>query len=47
MGTPSRLEALLDAGAELRQQIRDVCGGTRIASVTDLDGTVIGLLQSP
>jgi predicted enzyme related to lactoylglutathione lyase len=42
-----RLQALLDAGAQPHQEIRDVGGGKRIASVTDLDGNVIGLLQSP
>ena len=43
----ARLQALLDAGAELSQDIRDVGGGKLIASVTDPDGNVIGLLQSP
>jgi predicted enzyme related to lactoylglutathione lyase len=40
------LKALLDAGAEARQEVRDVGGGKLIASVTDADGNVIGLLQS-
>jgi predicted enzyme related to lactoylglutathione lyase len=42
----ARLQALLDGGAELHQVIRDVGGGKLIASVTDPDGNVIGLLQS-
>jgi hypothetical protein len=46
-GTARPSLAPLDASAELRQEIRDVGGGTRIASVTDLAGTVIGLLQPP
>lgn len=41
------LQALLDAGAQSRQDVRDVGGGKLIASVTDTDGNVIGLLQSP
>ena len=39
------LEALLAAGAETRQEIKNVGGGRLIASVTDPDGNVIGLLQ--
>jgi predicted enzyme related to lactoylglutathione lyase len=39
------LKALLDAGAQLVQEVRDVAGGKLIASVRDLDGNVIGLLQ--
>ena len=41
------LKALLDAGAEAHQEIKDVGGGKLIASVKDADGNVIGLLQSP
>jgi predicted enzyme related to lactoylglutathione lyase len=40
------LEALLNAGAESRQEVKDVGGGKLIASVTDADGNVIGLIQS-
>jgi predicted enzyme related to lactoylglutathione lyase len=40
------LKALLDAGAETQQGIRDVGGGNLIASVKDADGNVIGLIQS-
>jgi predicted enzyme related to lactoylglutathione lyase len=42
-----RLEALLDAGAEAHQGVRDVGGGMLLASVKDADGNVIGLIQSP
>jgi predicted enzyme related to lactoylglutathione lyase len=40
------LKALLDAGAEAKQEVKDVGGGKLIASVTDADGNVIGLIQS-
>ena len=39
------LKALLDAGAEPVQPIKDVGGGKLIASVKDADGNVIGLVQ--
>ena len=39
------LQALLDAGAEALQEVRDVGGGKLIASVKDADGNVIGLIQ--
>jgi predicted enzyme related to lactoylglutathione lyase len=42
----SSLKALLDAGAEAQQAIKDVGGGKLIASVKDPDGNVIGLIQS-
>jgi predicted enzyme related to lactoylglutathione lyase len=41
------LELLLDAGAETQQAVRDVGGGKLVATVTDPDGNVIGLVQSP
>lgn len=41
------LQALLDGGAEAGQPVRDVGGGKLIATVTDVDGNVIGLLQPP
>ena len=41
------VKALLDAGAEAQQEVRDVGGGKLIASVKDADGNVIGLLQLP
>jgi len=40
------LKALLDAGAEVQQEIKDVGGGKLIASVKDADGNVIGLIQA-
>ena len=39
------LKALLDAGAEAHQEVKDVGGGKLIASVKDADGNVIGLIQ--
>jgi len=39
------LRSLLDAGAELQNDIKDVGGGTLIATVTDRDSNAIGLLQ--
>ena len=38
-------DQLLDAGATARQPITDVGGGRQIATLTDPDGNVIGLLQ--
>jgi predicted enzyme related to lactoylglutathione lyase len=42
-----RFTSLLDAGAEVQQAIKDVGGGKLIASVKDVDGNVIGLIQEP
>jgi predicted enzyme related to lactoylglutathione lyase len=42
-----RLAALLDAGAELLEDARDVGNGRLVASVKDPDGNLIGLLQDP
>jgi predicted enzyme related to lactoylglutathione lyase len=39
------VEALLAAGAEPLQAVKDVGGGKLIASVRDADGNVIGLVQ--
>ncbi len=39
------LQELLEAGAETKQDVRDVGGGKLIATVTDQDGNVIGLTQ--
>jgi predicted enzyme related to lactoylglutathione lyase len=39
------LRALLDAGAKIQQEVKDVGGGKLIASVKDADGNLIGLLQ--
>ncbi|GAA3244488.1 VOC family protein [Streptomyces sp. NPDC057386] len=41
----TRLSALLDAGAELLQDVREVGGGRLIASVKDADGNLVGLLE--
>lgn len=40
-----RLRALLDAGAQIQEDVRDVGGGRLIATVKDGDGNLIGLLQ--
>ena len=39
------LQSLLDCGAKVQQDIKDVGGGRLIASVTDPDGNIIGLIQ--
>jgi predicted enzyme related to lactoylglutathione lyase len=41
------LQSLVEAGAEVQQEIKDVGGGKLIASVKDSDGNVIGLTQEP
>jgi predicted enzyme related to lactoylglutathione lyase len=41
------LQRLLDAGAAPQRPVRDVGGGKLIATVTDADGNVIGLMQNP
>ncbi len=41
------LQTLLDAGAKVQQQVKDVGGGKLIASVKDKDANIIGLIQSP
>lgn len=41
------MKLLLDAGAQARQEVKDVGGGKLIATATDADGNVIGLIQSP
>jgi predicted enzyme related to lactoylglutathione lyase len=40
------LQSLLDAGAQLIQDVQDVGGGKQIAVVKDANGNVIGLSQS-
>lgn len=40
-----RLTALVEAGAELLQDVQEVGGGRLIASVKDADGNLVGLLQ--
>jgi predicted enzyme related to lactoylglutathione lyase len=39
------LQALLESGAEVDQDVKDVGGGRLIAAVKDADGNLIGLLQ--
>jgi predicted enzyme related to lactoylglutathione lyase len=41
------LKTLVDAGATMHQDIKDVGGGLLIAQVKDADGNVLGLRQSP
>ncbi len=41
------LKALVDAGATVKQEAKDVGGGRLIATLTDADGNPIGLLQDP
>lgn len=41
------LQSLLNAGAQIVQDVKDVGGGKLIASVKDADGNIIGLTQTP
>jgi predicted enzyme related to lactoylglutathione lyase len=41
------LQSLLDAGAQVQQEVKDVGGEKLIASVKDADSNIIGLLQLP
>ena len=41
------LQLLLDAGAQVQQEVKDVGGGKLIASVKDADSNIIGLIQVP
>lgn len=41
------LQALLDAGAQLQQDVHDVGGGKLIAWVKDADNNLTGLMQEP
>lgn len=43
----SHLQTLVDAGATIHQEPKDVGGGLLIAQVKDADGNVLGLRQSP
>jgi predicted enzyme related to lactoylglutathione lyase len=43
----AKLAEVTAAGATLKEPVRDVGGGRRVATVTDLDGNVLGLLQDP
>jgi predicted enzyme related to lactoylglutathione lyase len=40
------LQFLLDAGAEIIQEMKDVGGGRLVASAKDNDGNIIGLVQN-
>lgn len=41
------LQTLIDTGAQLLQEARDVGAGLLIATVKDADGNIIGLRQQP
>ncbi len=41
------LQALVDGGAQIMGNIRDVGGGKLIATIKSPDGNVIGLIQNP
>ncbi|WP_042396648.1 VOC family protein [Streptacidiphilus carbonis] len=41
------LQALVEAGATVQQDVQDVGGGKLIATVLDADGNPIGLAQNP
>ena len=41
------LQALLDAGAQVTQDVKDIGAGGVIASVKDADGNIVGLIQQP
>ena len=41
----SKLAEVTAAGATVKDPVRDVGGGRLVATVTDLDGNVLGLLQ--
>ena len=41
------LQLLLDAGAQVQQDVTDVGGGKLIALVKDADSNIIGLMQLP
>jgi predicted enzyme related to lactoylglutathione lyase len=41
------LQALLDAGTQTQQEVKDVGSGKLTATVRDADGNVLGLVQEP
>jgi predicted enzyme related to lactoylglutathione lyase len=41
------LQLLLDAGAQMQQEVEDVGEGKLTASVKDADGNITGLIQEP
>ena len=44
---PKNLQILLDAGAQIQQEVKDVGGGKLIATVKDASDNIIGLIQLP
>ena len=44
---PLSLQALVDAGAQTQQDVKDVGYGRLIATVRDAVGSTIGLMQNP
>jgi predicted enzyme related to lactoylglutathione lyase len=43
----AKLAEVTAAGATVREPARDVGGGRLVATITDADGNVLGLLQDP
>jgi predicted enzyme related to lactoylglutathione lyase len=43
----AKLAELTGAGATVKEPVRDVGGGRLVATVTDPDGNVLGLVQDP
>jgi predicted enzyme related to lactoylglutathione lyase len=43
----AKLAEVTAAGATVKEPVRDVGGGRLVASVTDPDGNVLGLMQDP
>ncbi len=41
------LQSLVDAGSQILRKPTDVGGGRLVASVKDVDGNIIGLIQDP
>ena len=41
------LRLLLDAGAQMQQEVKDVGGGKLVGSVRDADSNIVGLILSP
>ena len=41
----ARLAAVTAAGASVKEPVRDVGGGRLVATFTDIDGNVLGLIQ--
>ncbi len=41
------LQTLIDAGAKIHQDVKDVGSGLLVATVEDADGNVLGLRQQP